>query len=95
VLLAAVAPSSIAPHLAALGAGGLATYGARMGAQYGNKRAQEAHGMDQQTSGIPGYTAYGTLSGYAPRFAQPMGQIDPFVAGFSNAQPVYGHAYHG
>jgi hypothetical protein len=87
VLVAAVAPSGIAPHLAALGAGGLACYGARKGAEYGAKRA--AANTDQTHAGIPGYTNYGSLSGYTPRWGQPLGQIDGYVAGFGNAQPVY------
>jgi hypothetical protein len=113
VLIAAVAAAkapAIAPHLAALGAGALATYGARMGNDYGTKRAVaaahaddsgkssgpvlmgQAHqaALQQTTAGVPGYSTYGTLSGYAPRWAQPLGQVDHFVSGFANSQPAYG-----
>jgi hypothetical protein len=116
VLVAALAASkgaAIAPHLAALGAGGLATYGARMGNDWGTKRAVaaahaddsgksagpvlmgQAHqaALQQTTAGVPGHTAFGSLSGYSPRWGQPLGQIDPFVSGFANAQPAYG--FHG
>jgi len=93
VLIAAVAPAGIAPHLAALGAGGLATYASRMGTKYGQKQAAAAaHAAGQNPTTVDGMP-YGTLSGYAPRWGQPLGQVDAFTAGFANAQPAY--AYNG
>lgn len=67
VIGAAFAPSGIAPHLAALGVGGLATAGARMGAKYGAK---------QSTQGVP--PGHGYLRAFEPR--QMPGAPDPFVA---------------
>ena len=97
VLVAAVAPAGIAPHLAALGAGGLACYGARIGAEYGAKQNLVNRDSNQTVPGLPlgfGHTGYGSLSGYAPRYGQPIvGHIDAYTAGFGNAQPAY--AYSG
>lgn len=69
VIGAAFAPSGIAPHLAALGIGGLATAGARMGAKYGAKKGQSVPGIP------PGH---GYLRAFEPR--QMAGQPDPFVS---------------
>jgi hypothetical protein len=62
-----------------------------MGAQYGAKRAADQAHTDaaavQTSAGMP----YPSLSGYAPRWGQPLGQVDAFAAGFGNAQPAYAY----
>lgn len=75
LLIAAVAPASIAPHVAALGVGALSTYASRAGTNYGVKH--------QSVKGVP----YGSFShGHA---RQAFGPVDPFAQGFAAAQPVY------
>ena len=93
LLIAAVAPSSVSPHLAALGVGALSTFGSRMGANYGAKHAQ----MAQTTAGIPGH---GYLRGFDQRYLP--GPVDPLAsrygfqpsaAGVAAVRPLYDHAH--
>jgi hypothetical protein len=94
VLGAAFAPAGIAPHLAALGVGGLATAGARMGAKYGASKAPQ---MSQTAAGMPGH---GYLRGFDQRYLP--SAPDPFVsrfgfhptaAGERAVAPLYDHAH--
>ena len=94
VLGAAFAPSSMAPHLAALGVGALATYSTRMGGHLAAKAGTDGIRRDAAGNVVAGIPGHGYLRGFDQRYLA--SAPDPYVSryGFQTAAPVAAPGAH-